>query len=322
MHKMEKLVIIGSGPAGYTAAIYASRANLSPIVFTGPEPGGQLTLTSEVENYPGFPEALLGPDLMDKFRSQAAKFGARIVDEQVSAVDFRSKPFRVDVAGKTFQSLSVIIATGASAKWLGLPNEQRLRGKGVSGCAVCDAYFFKGKEVVVVGGGDSAMEDSLYLTKHVSHVTLVHRRSSFRASKIMQQRVLSNPKISVVYDTVVEDVLGERKVEAVKLRNVETGEESTLKTDGVFVAIGHQPNTEIFRGQIELDDKGYIRVFDDTTRTNVPGVFAAGDVRDHVYRQAVTAAGDGCKAAMDAERYLEALTLEAEAKAETAWKKA
>ncbi|MEM3671148.1 MAG: thioredoxin-disulfide reductase [Thermoprotei archaeon] len=302
---MEKLVIIGSGPAGYTAAVYAARAQLSPLVYSGSQPGGQLMLTSEVENYPGFPDGLLGPELMERMRAQAAKFGARFVDEDVVSIDLRSDPFVIEGSSKKIEAQAIIYATGASAKWLGLPNEQRLRGKGVSGCAVCDGFFFKGKNVIVVGGGDSAMEDSLFLTKFAQHVTLVHRRDRFRASKIMAQRVLSNEKISVEYNTVVSDVIGDSKVEAVVLEDVLTGRRRTVQADGLFLAIGHEPNTSLLKGQIELDEKGYIKVYDETTRTNVPGFFAAGDVRDHRYRQAVTAAGDGCKAAMDAEKYLE-----------------
>ncbi|MEM0321059.1 MAG: thioredoxin-disulfide reductase [Thermoprotei archaeon] len=304
---MRKLVIIGSGPAGYTAAIYAARAQLEPLVFTGSSAGGQLMLTSEVENFPGFPDGILGPDLMDALRRQAEKFGAQLVDEEVVGVDFRVRPFRVWSPSRQEEALSVIVATGASAKWLGLPGEQRLMGRGVSGCAVCDGYFFRGKEVVVVGGGDSAMEDALFLTKYASHVTIIHRRKEFRASKIMQRRALTHPKISVILDSVVEDVLGSKKVEGVVVRNLVTGERTNLKVDGLFVAIGHEPNTKLFRGQLELDEKGYIRVYDQSTRTNIEGVFAAGDVRDPRYRQAVTAAGDGCKAAMDAEKYLESL---------------
>ncbi len=304
---MRNLVIIGSGPAGYTAAIYAARAQLEPLVFTGSSPGGQLMLTSEVENFPGFPDGVLGPDFMDALRRQAEKFGAQIVDEEVVAVDFRVRPFKISTPSRVEEALSVIVATGASAKWLGLPGEQRLRGKGVSGCAVCDGYFFRGKEVVVVGGGDSAMEDALFLTKYASHVTVVHRRKEFRASKIMQRRVLTHPKISVILDSVVEDVVGTNKLEGVVVKNLVTGERTHLAVDGLFVAIGHEPNTKLFRGQLELDEKGYIRVYDQTTRTNIEGVFAAGDVRDPRYRQAVTAAGDGCKAAMDAEKYLESL---------------
>jgi len=264
-------------------------------------------LTSEVENFPGFPDGVLGPDFMDALRRQAEKFGAQIVDEEVVGVDLRVHPFKISTNSRVEEALSVIVATGASAKWLGLPGEQRLRGKGVSGCAVCDGYFFRGRDVVVVGGGDSAMEDALFLTKYASHVTIVHRRREFRASKIMQRRVLTNPKISVILDSVVEDVLGTNKLEGVVVKNLVTGERTHLAVAGLFVAIGHEPNTKLFRGQLELDEKGYIRVYDQTTRTNVEGVFAAGDVRDPRYRQAVTAAGDGCKAAMDAEKYLESL---------------
>jgi len=264
-------------------------------------------LTSEVENFPGFPDGVLGPDFMDALRRQAEKFGAQIVDEEVVGVDLRVHPFKISTNSRVEEALSVIVATGASAKWLGLPGEQRLRGKGVSGCAVCDGYFFRGRDVVVVGGGDSAMEDALFLTKYASHVTIVHRRREFRASKIMQRRVLTHPKINVIFDSVVEDVVGTNKLEGVVVKNLVTGERTHLAVAGLFVAIGHEPNTKLFRGQLELDEKGYIRVYDQTTRTNVEGVFAAGDVRDPRYRQAVTAAGDGCKAAMDAEKYLESL---------------
>lgn len=304
---MRNLVIIGSGPAGYTASIYAARAQLEPLVFTGSSPGGQLMLTSEVENFPGFPDGVLGPDFMEALRRQAEKFGAQIVDEEVVGVDFSVRPFKISTNSRVEEALSVIVATGASAKWLGLPGEQRLRGKGVSGCAVCDGYFFRGKEVVVVGGGDSAMEDALFLTKYASHVTIVHRRREFRASKIMQRRALTHPKISVILDSVVEDIVGTNRLEGVIVKNLVTGERTHLPAAGLFVAIGHEPNTKLFRGQLELDEKGYIRVYDQTTRTNIKGVFAAGDVRDPHYRQAVTAAGDGCKAAMDAEKYLESL---------------
>jgi thioredoxin reductase (NADPH) len=305
---MRKLVIIGSGPAGFTAAIYAARAQLEPLVFAGSQPGGQLTITSEVENYPGFPDGILGPDLMQKFREQALRFGAEVVDEDVEKVDLHARPFKTWSQKGEVETLSVIIATGASAKWLGLPNEKRLLGKGVSGCAVCDGYFFKQKDVVVVGGGDSAMEDALFLSKYASSVVVVHRRNELRASKIMQQRALSNPKITFILDSTVVDVLGEKKVEAALIKNLRTGETQRLKIDGLFVAIGHQPNTQLISGQVELDEKGYVRVYDQSTRTSVEGVFAAGDVRDPRYRQAVTAAGDGCKAAMDAEKYLEGKT--------------
>lgn len=305
---MRKLIIIGSGAAGYTAAIYASRAQLEPLLLAGAERGGQLALTSDVENYPGFPEGILGPDLMEKFRDQAIKFGTEIVDDAATRVQLRSHPFVVEWASGREEASSVIVATGASAKWLGLPNEQRLRGKGVSGCAVCDGFFFKGKDVVVVGGGDSAMEDSLYLTKFANHVTLVHRRNEFRASKIMQERVRKSPKISIIYDSEVVDVHGASKVEGVSVKSRKTGEVRVIAAQGLFVAIGHEPNTELFRGQLELDEKGYIRTFGPTTATNIPGVFAAGDVRDFRYRQAVTAAGDGCRAALDAEKFLQELS--------------
>ncbi len=305
---MRKVVIIGSGPAGFTAAIYAARAQLEPLVYAGSAPGGQLMLTSEVENFPGFPEGILGPDFIAALRSQAERFGAQIVDEDVTRVDLRMRPFTLESQSGVERALSVIVATGASAKWLGVPGERRLMGKGVSGCAVCDGYFFRGKEVAVVGGGDSAMEDALFLTKYASHVTIIHRRDEFRASRIMLSRARANPKISFMVNTVVEDVLGANRVEGLVVKNTVTGERGHVRVDALFVAIGHEPNTKLFRGQLELDDKGYIKVYDHTTRTNIEGVFAAGDVRDPHYRQAVTAAGDGCKAAMDAERYLESMS--------------
>ncbi len=299
------VLIIGSGPAGYTAAIYAARANLRTLVLQGEQLGGQLMITSEVENYPGFEDGVLGPELMDKFEKQARRFGAEMVPQDVTKVDFSAQPFTVWTYNKQYQGDSVIIATGASAKWLGLPNEERLQGRGVSGCATCDGFFFREKTLAVVGGGDTAMEEALFLTRYASHVHLLHRRDSFRASKIMQQRVQNNPKITIHYNTAVEDVLGENAVEGVALRDTQTGATSILPVQGFFVAIGHQPNTELFKGILEMDAVGYLKA-DAHTMTTIPGVFLAGDVADARYRQAVTAAGEGCRAAIDAERWLEA----------------
>jgi thioredoxin reductase (NADPH) len=299
-----KIIIVGSGPAGLTAAIYAARANLAPLVFAGGTFGGQLMLTTDVENYPGFPEGILGPELMDKFRVQAERFGAVIHNEDVTRVDFQSQPFGVWVHDEEYRAHVIIIATGASARWLGLANETRLRGRGVSSCATCDGAFFKGKDIIVVGGGDTAIEDALFLTRFGKTVTIVHRRSTLRASKIMQQRAFANPKIAFVWNSAVEDIVGERTVSGVRLRNLETNEIAGRDCGAVFVAIGHEPITSLFAGQIELDQKGYI-VSPDGVHTSVPGVFVAGDVQDRRYRQAVTAAGLGCRAAMDAEKYLE-----------------
>ena len=301
---MYDVVIIGSGPAGLTAAIYTGRARLETLVIGSATWGGQLMLTSEVENFPGFPDRILGPELMNKMRAQAEKFGAKIIFEDVTSVDFSSRPFKINVGDKSFEAKAVIIATGTSAKWMGLPSEARLRGRGVSACATCDASFFRDKKTVVVGGGDRAMYEALALVKYAREVTIVHRRDQLRVSKILQERVFTNKKINFVWNSVVEDILGKDRVEGVKLKNVQTGEVATLPTDAVFVAIGHKPNTDVFKGQIDLDDKGYVIVHGET-KTSVEGVFAAGDVQDRRYKQAVTAAGSGCKAALDAEKYLQ-----------------
>jgi thioredoxin reductase (NADPH) len=298
------VVILGSGPAGYTAALYAARADLAPLVLKGLDAGGQLMLTTDVENYPGFPDAILGPELMEAMEKQATRFGADTLAQTATRVDLSSRPFGVWAGDQEWRARTLIVATGASAKWLGVPGEEQLRGRGVSACATCDGFFFRDRRLVVVGGGDTAMEEASFLTKFASDVTIVHRRDEFRASKIMQDRVMENPKVSVVWDSVVEEVLGDGAVDGVRLRNVKTDETSERETDGVFVAIGHTPNTELVRGQLELSN-GYILVQEPTTKTSVPGVFAAGDVTDVIYRQAVTAAGQGCKAAMDAERFLE-----------------
>lgn len=302
------VIIVGSGPAGLTSAVYCGRAMLKTVVIAGAVPGGQLMLTTEVENFPGFEEPILGPDLIQHMRKQAERFGAEFIQDDATSVDFKTRPFKTTAAGKIYESNAVIIATGASAKWLGVDSESRLRGKGVSSCATCDGFFFRGKDTVTVGGGDVALEDTMFLTKFVNHATIIHRRDALRASKILQDRAFKNSKISFVWDSVVEEVLGQQKVEGVRVRNVKTGKQDVLKCDGVFLAIGHQPNTAIFQGQIELDQKGYI-VTRQGTATSVEGVFACGDVRDFHYRQAITAAGDGCRAAMDAEDYLEGKAL-------------
>ncbi len=304
MESIRKVIIIGSGSAGLTAAVYAARANLNPLVITGFAWGGQLMLTSAVENFPGFPEGIMGPELMEKMRQQAERFGAEFLDRDISAVDFSSNPFKITVGEETFLAESVILATGASPKWLGLESERRLIGRGVSSCATCDAPLFKGKDVVVVGGGDTAMEDALFLSKFASSVTVIHRRDKLRASKIMQERAFRNPKIKFIWNSVVKEITGEKTVDSSIIENTFTGVTSRIKCDGVFVAIGYQPNTGTFAGQIELDRKGYI-ITRNRTETNVEGVFAAGDVHDHRYRQAVTAAASGCEAAMDVEKYLE-----------------
>jgi len=298
------VIIIGSGPAGYTAAVYAARANLRTLVLQGEETGGQLMITSDVENYPGFEEGILGPELMEKFEAQARRFGAEMVARNATRLDVSSQPFRVYSDNKEYTGRAIIIATGASAKWLGLENEKRLQGRGVSGCATCDGFFFRGKDVAVAGGGDTAMEEALFLTKYATRVHLLHRRDTFRASKIMQQRVRQHEKITIHPNVAVADVLGENGVEGVVLKDVRSGATERLPVQGFFVAIGHQPNTDIFKGVLDMDAVGYLKTTEHTM-TNVPGVFAAGDVVDHRYRQAVTAAGDGCRAAIDAERWLE-----------------
>ncbi len=305
--KKRNVIIIGSGPAGLTAAIYAARANLSPLVFEGNQPGGQLTITTEVENYPGFPKGITGPELMDLFREQAQRFGAETVFKNVTKVDFSNRPFKVWIGDEEYSSDSIIIATGASARMLGLESEKELFGYGISACATCDGFFYKEKKVLVVGGGDSALEEALFLTKFASEVWLVHRRDEFRGSKIMQDRALKHPKISVHWNSVVDEFLGSREsgLTGVTLKNTQTGATRLESCDGVFIAIGHRPNTTIFEGFIDLDDKKYIITKPDSTSTNIPGVFACGDVQDHKYRQAVTAAGSGCAATLDAEHYLE-----------------
>jgi len=309
MATARKVIIIGAGPAGYTAAIYAARANLAPLLFTGLQAGGQLTLTTSVENYPGFVDGVMGPDLMETMRKQAERFGTEIVGEDVTAVDFTRRPFRVNVAEVTHEAETVIMATGATAKLLGLPGERELMGHGISTCATCDGFFFRDQDIMVVGGGDSALEEALYLARLGRRVDVVHRRDSLRASKIMQERAQANPKISFIWDTVVERIADPAigKVTAVVLRNLKTGEVSERKVDGLFVAIGHTPNTSLLQGQVDLLPNGYVKVEPGTTRTSVPGVFAAGDVADFTWRQAITAAGTGCMAALEAEHYLDAL---------------
>jgi thioredoxin reductase (NADPH) len=307
-----RVVILGSGPAGLTAALYTARADLAPLVLEGNQPGGQLTITTDVENYPGFPEGILGPELVDRMREQARRFGAQVKFEAATAVDLRQRPFTVHTeegGGTVYRTDALIVATGASAKLAGLPAERELMGYGISACATCDGFFFRDKEVVVVGGGDSAMEEALYLTKFATKVTVIHRRHELRASKIMQDRAFASPKIAWIWNTVLTDILGSREggVTAVRLHNKQTGLDSDYPTQGVFYAIGHQPSTGLFAGQLTMNDVGYIQVQEPTSKTNVPGVFASGDAMDPIYRQAVTAAGTGCRAALDAERWLEEL---------------
>lgn len=300
----ERVIIIGSGPSGLTAAIYAARADLEPLMIEGMEAGGQLMLTTDVENYPGFPDGIMGPEMMGLFRKQAERFGTRVVSQNVTRIDFSERPFGVWVDSEEFRADAVIVSTGASARWLGVPGEEKLRGHGVSACATCDGFFFRDTEIAVVGGGDSAMEEALFLTKFASKVTIIHRRDEFRASRIMVTRALEHPKIEVRWNSVVEEVLGEDAVTGIRLRDVTSGVVDDLAVEGVFMAIGHDPNTNLFQDVLDLDEAGYLKVHSGTM-TSVPGVFGAGDVVDHTYRQAITAAGMGCQAAIDAERWLD-----------------
>jgi thioredoxin reductase (NADPH) len=300
----EKVIIIGSGPAGYTAALYAARASLEPLVLEGSMRGGQLMITTDVENYPGFPDGIMGPELIEQFRKQAERFGARLQTVDVTAVDFSQRPFKVSVGADDYEADSVIISTGANAKWLGVPGEENLTGRGVSACATCDGFFFRDREVIVVGGGDTAMEEALFLTKFASKVYVVHRRDEFRASKIMAQRVVDHEKVEILWNTALEEVLGDDTVTGAVLKDTTTDTLREMSIDGVFIAIGHKPTTELFENQLILSDTGYISLATRSTVTNIEGVFAAGDVADHIYRQAVTAAGTGCQAAIDAERWL------------------
>ena len=308
-----QVVIVGSGPAGLTAAIYAARANLRPLVIEGEpsstsdQPGGQLMLTTDVENFPGFPDGIMGPELMAKFREQAVRFGAEFLTEKVTAIDFSERPFSLSVRDQHFTADAVIVSTGAQSLMLGLESESRLLGYGLSTCATCDGFFFRGQEIAVAGGGDSAVEEATFLTKFASKVTMIHRRDTLRASKIMQDRALNNPKIEILWNTVVEDLVGESKLEGAVVRNLVTGESSTLPVTGLFVAIGHRPNTDLFKGVLDMEDNGYLITQPGSTYTNIPGVFACGDVQDHTYRQAITAAGSGCMAAIDCERWLESI---------------
>ena len=311
MSTHHRVIVIGSGPAGLTAAIYAARANLAPFVIEGEpsstsdQPGGQLMLTTDVENFPGFPEGIMGPELMMRFRDQAARFGATFLTGKATKVEFGEKPLKVHVRNEVFTADSVIISTGAQSLMLGLEAEERLIGHGLSTCATCDGFFFRGKEIAVVGGGDSAIEEANFLTKFASKVTLIHRRDSFRASKIMQDRALNNPKIEMLWNTAVTEIVGKDHLESISLKNTVTGAESSMTVAGLFIAIGHRPNTDVFKGVIDMEDSGYLITRPDSTFTNIEGVFACGDVKDHVYRQAITAAGSGCMAAIDAERWLE-----------------
>jgi thioredoxin reductase (NADPH) len=300
----EKVLIVGSGPAGLTAAVYAARADLQPLMIEGMERGGQLMLTTDVENYPGFPDGIMGPDLMEQMRKQAERFGTRIMSSDVTGVDFSQRPFTVSVGQDTYTAQSIIISTGASARWLGVEGEDRLRGFGVSACATCDGFFFRDKELLIVGGGDTAMEEAIFLTRFASKVTVVHRRDEFRASPIMVDRVLEHPKIDVLWDSVIVEIVGDTLVTGARIRNVKTDEVTDFAADGIFVAIGHTPNTKVFDGALDLDETGYILTEPGTTATSVEGVFASGDVTDKIYRQAVTAAGMGCQAALDAQRWL------------------